>query len=76
MTTPSKAASETNRFDVLPTALGFEVIDRDGRTDVTNVVYVDSVQGAEVRYTRKGITGRSFLRLFNETFRKVNIHDV
>ena len=46
-----------------------------GRTDVTNVVYVDSVQGAEVRYTRKGITGHSFLRLFNETFRKVNIHD-
>ena len=31
MTTPSKAASETNRFDVLPTALGFEVIDSDGR---------------------------------------------
>ena len=31
MTTPSKAASETNRFDVLPTDLGFEVIDSDGR---------------------------------------------
>jgi hypothetical protein len=31
MTTLSKAASETNRFDVLPTALGFEVIDNDGR---------------------------------------------
>jgi len=26
-----KAAAETNRFDVLPTALGFEVIDNDGR---------------------------------------------
>ena len=26
-----KAVNETNRFDVLPTALGFEVIDRDGR---------------------------------------------
>ena len=26
-----KAASETNRFDVLPTALGYEVIDNDGR---------------------------------------------
>ncbi len=32
MPTPKvKAARETNRFDVLPTALGFEVIDNDGR---------------------------------------------
>jgi hypothetical protein len=32
MHTPKvKSVSETPRFDVLPTSLGFEVIDRDGR---------------------------------------------
>jgi hypothetical protein len=46
-----------------------------GRDDRTNVVYVDGVQGAEVRYARHGQAGRSSLQIFNETFRKVEIAD-
>ena len=45
------------------------------RNNDTNVVYVDSVDGARVHYARNGVLGSSFLRPFNETFRKVNIHD-